>query len=75
MPWVPLNINSARHEFAMCRTEAKLNKVYENMLKSFASSFTEQEKKYLNAMYERRLYDIKHPTIRRASGRRILEEN
>ena len=63
MPKVPLNIKSMRRQFYTYRTEADATKAYNHILETMGRDFTEREKGTLCALYERRLYDIKNPTM------------
>lgn len=63
MPRVPLNLNSARYAFRRCKTEEDCDKTYEHELNTFGSGYTEDEKRALRALYERRVYEIKNPFL------------
>lgn len=69
MPRVPLNINSAKYAFRRCKTEEDCDKTYEHELNTFGSGYTEDEKRALRALYERRVYQIRTPYLS-LSGRR-----
>lgn len=63
MPRVPLNINSVKYAFRRCKTEEECTKRYEHELNTFGDEYTEEEKGFLRALYERRVYEIKNPFL------------
>ena len=63
MPRIPLNISSAKYAFGRCKTEEECAKTYEHELNTFGGRYTEEEKKALRALYERRIYQIRNPIL------------